>query len=96
MEKQTPPQKAKLRDRLPAVDDAWTIKQHGIEILKGDGLSIRMIFRNMCRLNFIGEEYEEYIVFPLSNGFEVGEIELACEHEVIMKGTIVQNFNLKK
>jgi hypothetical protein len=80
--------KTKFRDRLTAVNEKWQICQNGKTVLCGDGLSVRMIFRNLCRMNFSGKEYEHYISFPLFNGFETGKIELLCDEEVILTGSI--------
>ena len=83
--------KIKKSDRLTADSDIWAIRQNGEIKLTGDGISIRMVFRNLCSMNFTGKEYEQYIVFPLSEGFVLGDIEPVNHSQVIMKGTIYGN-----
>ncbi|QWP47321.1 hypothetical protein J5W59_02470 [Akkermansia muciniphila] len=55
-----------------------TIRQNGKIILHGnDGISIKMIFRNLTGKNFQGKEYVDYIrhIAISSMGFTPGSIE---------------------
>ena len=68
-----------------------SIKQDGKIILHGnDGISIKMIFKNLTGKNFQGREYAEYIrhIAIGSMGFSSGIIEHCRDGEVIDMGTI--------
>ena len=65
-----------------------TIRQNGKIILHGnDGISIKMIFRNLTGRNFQGQEYREYIqhIAIGDMGFSPGIIEHYRDVEVIGK-----------
>ena len=68
-----------------------TIKQNGKIILQSnDGISIKMIFRNLTGKNFQGKEYADYIrhIAINSMGFTSGSIEHCRDGGVIDTGTI--------
>ena len=68
-----------------------TIRQNGKIILHGnDGISIKMIFRNLTGQNFQGKEYADYIrhIAINSMGFTPGSIEHCRDGGVIDTGTI--------
>ncbi|MDE6878048.1 MAG: hypothetical protein K2P54_02830 [Odoribacter sp.] len=68
-----------------------TIRQNGKVILNGDdGISIKMIFRNLTGENFKGQEHTDYIrhIAIGKMGFSPGDIEHCRNGEVIGKGTI--------
>ena len=61
-----------------------TIRQNGKTILySNDGISIKMVFKNLTGRNFQGQEYTDYIM-----GFSPGIIEHCRDGEVAGKGTI--------
>ena len=67
------------------------IGQNGKIILHGnDGISIKMIFRNLTGKNFQGKEYADYIrhIAINSMGFTSGSIEHCRDGGVIDTGTI--------
>lgn len=67
------------------------IRQNGKIILHGnDGISIKMIFKNLTGRNFQGQEYVEYIrhIAIGDMGFSPGIIEHCRNGEVVGKGTI--------
>lgn len=67
------------------------IRQNGKIILHSDdGISIKMIFKNLTGRNFQGQEYAEYIrhIAIGSMGFSPGIIEHCRDGEVIDMGTI--------
>lgn len=67
------------------------IKQNGKNILHSDdGISIKMIFKNLTGKNFQGQEYADYIrhIVLESMAFSPGIIEYYRDGEVIGKGTI--------
>ena len=68
-----------------------SIKQDGKIILHGnDGISIKMIFKNLTGKNFQGREYADYIrhIAIGSMGFTPGSIELCRNGDVTDTGTI--------
>ena len=68
-----------------------TIRQNGKIILHGnDGISIKMIFRNLTGKNFQGKEYADYIRYIAisSTGFTPGIIEHCRNGCVLDTGTI--------
>lgn len=68
-----------------------TIRQNGKIILHGnDGISIKMIFRNLTGKNFQGKEYADYIrhIAINSMGFTPGSIVHCRDGEVKDMGTI--------
>ena len=68
-----------------------TIRQNEKIILhSNDGISIKMIFRNLTGRNFQDQEYVEYIrhIANSDMGFSPGIIEHCKDDEVIGKGTI--------
>ena len=68
-----------------------TIRQDGKIILHGnDGISIKMIFKNLTGKNFQGREYADYIrhIALGSMGFTPGSIEFCRDGDVIDTGTI--------
>ena len=68
-----------------------TIRQDGKIILHGnDGISIKMIFKNLTGKNFQGREYADYIrhIAIGSMGFTLGSIEFCRDGDVIDTGTI--------
>ena len=68
-----------------------TIRQNGKIILQSnDGISIKMIFRNLMGKNFQGKEYADYIrhIAINSMGFTLGSIEHYWDGGVIDTGTI--------
>ena len=68
-----------------------TIRQNGKIILHGnDGISIKMIFRNLTGKNFQGKEYADYIRYIAINsmGFTPGSIEHCRDGGVIDTGTV--------
>ena len=68
-----------------------TIRQNGKIILHGnDGISIKMIFRNLTGKNFQDKEYADYIrhIAIGSMGFMPGIIEHCRDGGVIDTGTI--------
>ena len=68
-----------------------TIRQNGKTILySNDGISIKMIFRNLTGKNFQGREYADYIrhIAIGSMGFTPSSIELCRDGDVIDTGTI--------
>ena len=67
------------------------IRQNGKIILhSNDGISIKMIFRNLTGRNFQGQEYADYIshIAIGSMGFTPGSIEHCRDGGVIDTGTI--------
>ena len=75
-----------------------TIRQNGKIILHGnDGISIKMIFRNLTGKNFQGKEYADYIrhIAINSMGFTSGSIEHCRDGGVIDTGTIPNVLNVK-
>ncbi|WP_286156181.1 MULTISPECIES: DUF7688 family protein [Bacteroidales] len=67
------------------------IKQNGKIILySDDGISIKMIFRNLTGKNFQGQEYADYIRYIAieSMGFKPGTIEYSRDGKIIGKGKI--------
>ena len=67
------------------------IRQNGKIILhSNDGISIKMIFRNLTGRNFQGQEYADYIshIAIGSMGFTPGNIEHCRDGGVIDTGTI--------
>lgn len=67
------------------------IRQNGKIILhSSDGISIKMIFKNLTGKNFQGKEYADYIrhVAIGSMGFTPGIIEHCSDGSVIDTGTI--------
>ena len=67
------------------------IRQNGKIILNGnDGISIKMIFKNLTGRNFQGQEYVEYIrhIAIGDMGFSPGIIEHCRDGEAVGKGTI--------
>lgn len=68
-----------------------TIRQNGKTILySNDGISIKMVFKNLTGRNFQGQEYTDYIrhIAIGSMGFSPGIIEHCRDGEVAGKGTI--------
>ena len=68
-----------------------TIRQNGKIILHGDdGISIKMIFKNLTGENLKGREYADYIrhIAIGEMGFSPDSIEHCRNGEVIDKGTI--------
>lgn len=65
----------------------YSIRQHGKTILEGDH-HLRMIWYNLIGRNLKGEEYNKYIGFATSSGFQQGTIELYRENELIETGEI--------
>ena len=68
-----------------------TIRQNGKTILySNDGISIKMVFKNLTGRNFQGQEYTDYIrhIAIGSMGFSPGIIERCRDGEVAGKGTI--------
>lgn len=68
-----------------------TIRQDGKIILHGDdGISIKMIFKNLKGENLKGREYADYIQYIAIGemGFSPGSIEHCRNGEVIGKETI--------
>lgn len=68
-----------------------SIRQNGRNILHSDnGISIKIIFRNLTDRDFQGRKYVEYIRhIAIGNmGFSPGTIELCRDEEVIGKGKI--------
>ena len=68
-----------------------TIRQNEKIILhSNDGISIKMIFRNLTVRNFQDQEYVEYIrhIAIRDMGFSTGITEHCKDDEVIGKGTI--------
>lgn len=67
------------------------IRQNGKIILhSNDGISIKMIFKNLTGKNFQGREYADYIrhIAIGSMGFTPGSIELCRNGDVTDTGTI--------
>ena len=67
------------------------IRQNGKTILySNDGISIKMVFKNLTGRNFQGQEYTDYIrhIAIGSMGFSPGIIEHCRDGEVAGKGTI--------
>ncbi len=67
------------------------IRQNGKIILHGnDGISIKMIFKNLTGRNFQGQEYVDYIrhIAIGDMGFSPDIIEYCKDGEVVSKGTI--------
>ena len=68
-----------------------TIRQNGKTILySNDGISIKMVFKNLTGRNFQGQEYTENLRLIASDnmGFSPGIIEHCRDGEVAGKGTI--------
>ena len=68
-----------------------TIRQNGKTILySNDGISIKLVFKNLTGRNFQGQEYTDYIrhIAIGSMGFSPGIIEHCRDGEVAGKGTI--------
>lgn len=68
-----------------------TIRQNGKIILYGnDGISIKMIFKNLTGKHFQGKEYADYIrhIAIGGMGFTPGIIEHRRDGDVIGTGTI--------
>ena len=68
-----------------------TIRQNGKTILySNDGISIKMVFKNLTGRNFQGQEYTDYIrhIAIRDMGFSPSIIEHCKDDEVIGKGTI--------
>ena len=69
-----------------------TIRQNGKIILhSNDGISIKMIFKNLTGRNFQGQEYADYIrhIAIDDMGFSSGIIEYCRDGEVIGKGKLL-------
>ena len=68
-----------------------TIRQNGKTILySNDGISIKMVFKNLTGRNFQGQEYAKYILHIAIGemGFSPGIIEHCRDGKVIGKGKI--------
>ena len=68
-----------------------TIRQNGKIILHGnDGISIKMLFKNLTGKDFQGKEYADYIrhIAIVSMGFTPGSIEHCRDGSVIDTRTI--------
>ena len=81
-----------MTEKTGTLSDAYeAIRQNGKIILHGnDGISIKMIFRNLTGRNFQGQEYADYIshIAIGSMGFTPGSIEHCRDGGVIDTGTI--------
>lgn len=67
------------------------IRQNGKVILSSeDGISIPMIFKNLCGKNFSGKEYRDYInhIALVEMGFERGVISHYRDGILCKNGTI--------
>ena len=81
-----------ITKKTGTLSDAYeAIRQNGKIILhSNDGISIKMIFRNLTGRNFQGQEYADYIshIAIGSMGFTPGSIEHCRDGGVIDTGTI--------